>query len=124
VLGVVDTLGGIAVTRNILVWCAELPGALAPLATGFVTALASNLINNLPVGLNVGETLPAVHAASAPAALIGINLGPNASIGGSLATLLWLRIVRRGGIVLAPFTFVRAGILSVVPSLVAALLAV
>ena len=66
---------------------------------GGVVAVASNLINNLPMGL-IGATvaqgaqLP-VHV-MAPI-LIGVDLGPNLSITGSLATILWLVAIRREG---------------------------
>ena len=56
---------------------------------GVVFAVASNLINNLPVGL-IGAS--ALHASAsghlANAMLAGIDLGPNLSVTGSLATIL------------------------------------
>jgi arsenical pump membrane protein len=55
-------------------------------------AIARNLMNNLPVGLIAGS---AATAANRPhqvtgTLLIGVDLGPNLSITGSLATILWL----------------------------------
>ena len=119
-----DEAGGFALTRSALEWCAHLVAPWPPLATGFLVAIASNAINNLPVGLNLGETLPAMHATvqTAAAALIGANLGPNATVNGSLATLLWLGIVRRAGIAVPPFAFARIGLLATVPALAASLL--
>jgi arsenical pump membrane protein len=57
---------------------------------GIVVAVASNLINNLPMGLIAAATS---HAAQVPpqvagAILIGVDLGPNLSVTGSLATIL------------------------------------
>ncbi len=94
------------------------------LAAGFAVAAASNAINNLPVGLNLGETLSAVHANVhfSAAALVGVNLGPNATVNGSLATLLWLGIVRRANIAVSPAAFARIGLLTTIPALAAALL--
>jgi arsenical pump membrane protein len=60
-----------------------------------------------------------MHAAKA--ALIGVNLGANATVNGSLATLLWLSILRREGIALPPLAFARVGLLTVIPALAAAL---
>ncbi len=119
----VDDAGGFNASRTALAWCAHLAAPWSALATGFVVATASNLINNLPVGLNLGETLPAMHATmhTAEAALIGVNLGPNATVNGSLATLLWLRIVRRANIAVPPLGFARVGLLASVPALAAAL---
>jgi arsenical pump membrane protein len=59
-------------------------------ATGVVLAFACNLTNNLPAGLIAGAT---VHAAQVPqpvtgAVLIGVDVGPNLSVTGSLATIL------------------------------------
>jgi arsenical pump membrane protein len=119
----IDDRGGFTASRTALAWCAQLAAPWSALSTGFIVATVSNVINNLPVGLNLGETLPAMHAnayASA-AALVGVNLGPNATVNGSLATLLWLQIVRRAGIAVSPLAFARIGILTTVPALLAAL---
>jgi arsenical pump membrane protein len=64
---------------------------------GAIAAVTCNLMNNLPVGLIAGS---AVAAASMPpqvagALLIGVDLGPNLSVTGSLATILWLVALRR-----------------------------
>ena len=66
---------------------------------GLIVALASNLMNNLPAGLIAGS---AVQSAQSPtqvtrAVLIGVDLGPNLSVTGSLATILWLTALRREG---------------------------
>jgi arsenical pump membrane protein len=39
------------------------------------------------------------------AVLIGLDLGPNLSITGSLATLLWLTALRREGLAVGAWTF-------------------
>jgi arsenical pump membrane protein len=119
----VDNGGGFAASRAALEWCAQLPGAWSTVATGFAVGIASNVANNLPVGLNLGATLPAMHATSltAQAALIGVNLGPNATANGSLATLLWLTILRRANIDVSPLAFARTGLLATIPALAVAL---
>src|SRR5450631_535731 len=63
---------------------------------GILVGLAANLVNNLPAGLIAGM---AVHTANASpdvasAVLIGVDLGPNLSVTGSLATILWLTALR------------------------------
>ena len=68
-----------------------------PVGAGMVVAIGSNLVNNLPAGLVAGS---AVQRAQVPpavsgAVLIGVDLGPNMSVTGSLATILWLRALRR-----------------------------
>ena len=67
------------------------PPLAANLTTAFGFAVASNLINNLPVGLIGASGLHASVASGhlANAMLMGIDLGPNLSVTGSLATILW-----------------------------------
>lgn len=62
-------------------------------------ALACNLVNNLQAGLLAGRVveLAQVHDPVRAAVLVGVDLGPNLSITGSLATILWLVALRRDG---------------------------
>ena len=85
--------------------------------------LATNLVNNLPAGLLAGAALDAAHAAPAlrAAALIGIDLGPNLSVTGSLATILWLAALRREGVSVGSWQFLKLGALVMPPALLAAL---
>ncbi|MEO8887961.1 MAG: SLC13 family permease [Jatrophihabitantaceae bacterium] len=64
----------------------------ALLGVAFVAALLANVLNNLPAIL-VLLTLVTGNPALILAALIGVNVGPNATYGGSLATLLWRRLL-------------------------------
>jgi arsenical pump membrane protein len=93
---------------------------------GIVTALACNLVNNLPAGLIAGSTLAAAHVPPPlhAAALIGIDLGPNLSVTGSLATILWLTALRREGQAIGAWPFLKLGILVMPPALLLALAAV
>ena len=69
----------------------------AALAAGTVVAFACNLVNNLPAGLIAGSVVAgaAVDPVVQSAVAIGIDLGPNLSVTGSLATILWLTALRR-----------------------------
>jgi len=106
-------------------WTGSLIEHTPPLAIGWALALASNVANNLPVGLNTGETLTALHpdSAKAFAALIGVNLGPNLTTNGSLATILWLAIARKNGERVSPLSFLRAGLIITPIALTLALIA-
>lgn len=98
---------------------------MAAVAAGGVIALVSNLMNNLPVGLIAASVL--THAqlplAVTDAALIGVDLGPNLSITGSLATILWLLAIRRDGEHVDFWRFLKVGAVVMPPALVLAIAA-
>jgi arsenical pump membrane protein len=93
---------------------------------GIATALADNIANNLPVGLVAGSVAANDHLPGAivGATLIGVDLGPNLSVTGSLATILWLVALRREKIDVGAWRFLQIGALVTPPALVAALAAV
>jgi arsenical pump membrane protein len=96
-LPVLTGLFGVAVALGALgrAWSgpAALMGHLNGWATAGVAALATVLLNNLPAA-----SLLAARAVSHPfSLLIGLNLGPNLCVTGSLAWLLWLRAARGAG---------------------------
>ena len=103
---------------------AQSPSAAA-WAVGISTALAANLANNLPVGLVAGSVAASDHlpASVVAAILIGVDLGPNFSVTGSLATILWLVALRRQKIEVTAWRFLAIGALVTPPALVAALAA-
>ncbi len=92
-------------------------------AAGLVSALACNLMNNLPVGLIAGSFGDAglLPQPVTGALLIGIDLGPNLSVTGSLATILWLVALRREGAHVGTWQFLRLGFLVMPPALALAL---
>ncbi|HEX8543725.1 MAG TPA: arsenic transporter [Pseudomonas sp.] len=104
---------------------AERSSVQAIWGAGVLVAIASNLINNLPASLIAGSMGHIAHLPTevTSALLIGVDLGPNLSITGSLATLLWLVAVRREGENVSAFTFLRLGILVMPPALIGALAA-
>lgn len=103
--------------------------ALSPHATawgaGIISAIASNLINNLPMGLIAATTTQAAQSSLhvTGAVLIGVDLGPNLSVTGSLATILWLIALRREGEHVGALRFLKLGILVMPPALILSLLA-
>ena len=98
----------------------------ALLAIAAIAAATANLVNNLPAVLlllaavTAGGTPPAHVAGPVLAILIGVNIGPNLTYAGSLATLLWRRLLaeRDHDVGLAEFT--RLGLATVPLGLVAA----
>jgi arsenical pump membrane protein len=94
-------------------------------SVGIATAIADNIANNLPVGLVAGSIVASDHlpASVVSAILIGVDLGPNFSITGSLATILWLVALRREKIELGAWPFLKLGLVVTPPALIAALAA-
>ena len=102
---------------------AEADPAATAWAGGALVAFGSNLVNNLPAGLLAGAAVQAAHAPEtvAGAILIGVDLGPNLSVTGSLATILWLTAIRREGEDVSAWSFLKLGLLVMPPALALAL---
>ena len=95
----------------------------AAAVSGTTLAFVSNLMNNLPAGLIASS---AIAQAQPPqivtdALLIGVDLGPNLSVTGSLATILWLQAIRREGEDVSFLAFLKVGAVAMPLALVAAL---
>lgn len=98
-------------------------GAWGVAAVGAALTAATNLVNNLPVGVAAGTAFAHVgDGALRRAVTISIDLGPNVSVTGSLATLLWMDLLQREGIRPSPWRFLLFGLGIGVPSIAAALL--
>ena len=97
----------------------------AALSCGFGIAFISNLMNNLPSGLISGAAVRAagITGPLRDAVLLGVDLGPNLSISGSLATILWLIAIRREGQEIGFWRFLKWGALVMPPALALAILA-
>jgi arsenical pump membrane protein len=120
-----DQSGALALAQTALREAAKAGPVAGSLSAAYGVALLSNIVNNLPVGLIVGSS---VHAGAVPATirnalLIGVDLGPNLSITGSLATILWLVALRRDGEDVTFGKFLRVGLIVMPPALLLAVLA-
>ncbi|MES5817504.1 arsenic transporter [Streptomyces sp. RG80] len=98
-------------------------GLVALLGIAVLAAVLANLINNLPAVLVLLPLTAAAGPGAVLAVLIGVNIGPNLTYAGSLATLLWRRIVQRHGHEVGLGEFTRLGLLAVPAALVPATLA-
>ncbi|WP_026443791.1 arsenic transporter [Pseudacidobacterium ailaaui] len=116
--------GMLSMTQRGLNWLMQLPDGWGKLVAGSSVALLSNIMNNLPVGLASGTALQQLRSPGMliHAALIGIDLGPNLSVTGSLATILWLIALRREKVEITPGQFLKAGALLMPVSLLLSLL--
>ena len=95
----------------------------ALLATAAVAAVLANLINNLPAVLVLVPLAAPSGAGAILAVLLGVNIGPNLTYTGSLATLLWRRVLRQQGSGPSLREFTRLGLLTVPAGLLLAVLA-
>jgi arsenical pump membrane protein len=111
-----------------------LAGALGHLLPGGVTlpsllgiaalsAVLANVINNLPAVLILLPLAAPAGPAAILAVLLGVNIGPNLTYTGSLATLLWRRVLRQHGSGPSLWEFTRLGLLTVPAGLAIAVLA-
>lgn len=78
-----------------------------------VAAVLANLVNNLPALLILLTPAAAVGPVAVLAVLIGVNLGPNLTYPGSLATLLWRRVLAERGVSPDLRRFTTLGLLTV-----------
>jgi arsenical pump membrane protein len=103
--------------------CAVLPtGGSLPdlLAIAALSAIFANVVNNLPATLMLIPVAAAAGPGPVLATLIGVNVGPNLTYVGSLATLLWRRVLRSEDTDVELGEFLRLGALTVPAGLVAA----
>jgi arsenical pump membrane protein len=107
----VQSIGALKLTEEALRWAQGLTPAIGAFVTSLAVGIANNLVNNLPLGLIAGGTLQAVHAKGliANAVLIGVDLGPNLSVTGSLATILWLIALRKEKLDVSVWDFLKVG---------------
>jgi arsenical pump membrane protein len=119
----IESIGALQLTQRWLHWGQSLTSAPGALITGFTVAIANNLVNNLPLGLIAGATLQAahIHGLLANAVLIGVDLGPNLSITGSLATILWLLALRKEKLNVSFSAFLKVGLIAMPSALLVSL---
>jgi arsenical pump membrane protein len=127
----VENQGALNLTQQWLDWASSLGQNAGAMVVGFAVGFANNLVNNLPLGLIAGGTIQAAHTQGpiANAVLIGVDLGPNLSVTGSLATILWLLALRKdsGGdtsgekLDVGFWKFLKVGIIAMPSALFAAL---
>ncbi|WP_027171028.1 arsenic transporter [Methylobacterium sp. 10] len=118
-----EKTGVLAMVADHLKRAAQASPEAAAWGGGTLVAVLSNLVNNLPAGLIAGAAVQQADVSEkvAGAILIGIDLGPNLSVTGSLATILWLTAIRREGENVGFWRFLKLGLLVMPPALILAL---
>jgi arsenical pump membrane protein len=120
-LGVVVRAVSVAGLGSLVTRLVPVGGSLwALLGVAVVAALLANLVNNLPAILLLLPAATVAGPATVLAALIGVNVGPNLTYVGSLATLLWRRVLRERDAEPAIGEFLALGAVTVPAALVAA----
>ena len=119
----VEGIGHTGVIGVLSDWLHGAAGLPAAWGLGAAVAVLCNLVNNLPAGLLAGSAIATAHPPPqiATAVLIGVDLGPNLSVTGSLATILWLVALRREGMRVGFWQFLKLGALVMPPALLLAL---
>lgn len=117
-----DRTGVIGMIAATLRDAATADPARAAVTSGTILAFGSNLVNNLPAGLIASTAVVQAHPPRlvVDMLLIAVDLGPNLSITGSLATILWLQAIRREGEDVDFLRFLKVGAVTMIPALAAA----
>ena len=108
---------------KIVAWFQSYSETGAIYGTGFLSAILSSVMNNMPTVMVMDIALDQAHAAHlAYANILGCNLGPKMTPIGSLATLLWLHVLAKKGVKIGWKEYMKVGVAITPPVLAVALI--
>ncbi len=103
-------------------WLASHGQTAAVIGTGFLSAVLSSVMNNMPTIMIMDIAIAdAGKEALAYANILGANLGPKMTPIGSLATLLWLHVLAKKGVKIGWVEYMKVGLVITPPVLLSAL---
>lgn len=112
-----------AIVTSIITSFANQGMFVATISTGFLAAFLSSVMNNLPTvmihSIAIGDviTTDVMRQVLVYANVIGTNLGPKITPIGSLATLLWLHVLKKDGIHISWGYYFKVGLILTIPTL-------
>lgn len=96
---------------SVIIDLQSMGGAYAVIGTGFLSAILSSVMNNMPTVMIMDIAIAeAGNSALAYANIIGSNLGPKMTPIGSLATLLWLHVLAQKGVKIGWGEYMKVGL--------------
>jgi len=108
---------------DILVYLNAQTQTIAVVGTGFLAAVLSALMNNMPTIMVMDIALEGIkNDAMVYANIVGCNLGPKMTPFGSLATLLWLHSLEKKGVKINFWSYSKFGLIVTPPVLLVVLL--
>lgn len=108
---------------SVIVYLQSLGNMYAVIGTGFLSAVLSSVMNNMPTIMVMDIAIAeAGNSALAYANILGSNLGPKMTPIGSLATLLWLHVLEKKGVKIGWGQYMKVGLIVTPPVLLTALL--